>query len=230
MLKILGVAGSALSGLHGAGHDADSQAAVARWTGVAQQDTPYTVTLTAPLNMGVDNMYAGHRSHSSHSSHSSHYSSSGGSYRAPSPPPAPYVPAQTYTPPSTPSLAPSRRSRTSSPRSSGSGSYVTPDTNTLTATPELSPYANSPNSSSYPNEPQTLAPSRATADQLTLMIMRVQAALLSKGYDPGAIDGVMNQETRATLLAYQISHGLNRTGTMTTETLNSLGVSIPRQP
>nr|WP_313225421.1 hypothetical protein [Stenotrophomonas pavanii] len=33
------------------------------------------------------------------------------------------------------------------------------------------------------------------ADALKLLIMRVQAALYSKGYDPGAIDGVLTPET-----------------------------------
>jgi His-Xaa-Ser repeat protein HxsA len=58
------------------------------------------------------------------------------------------------------------------------------------------------------------------------MIMRVQAALYSKGYDPGAIDGVMGEKTRSALRKFQQDHGLIATGSMTTETLNALGVRL----
>jgi His-Xaa-Ser repeat protein HxsA len=53
-----------------------------------------------------------------------------------------------------------------------------------------------------------------------MLIMRVQAALFSKSYGPGAIDGVMSTQTRAALRAFQKDHGLPVTGTMTTQSLN----------
>jgi His-Xaa-Ser repeat protein HxsA len=58
------------------------------------------------------------------------------------------------------------------------------------------------------------------------MIMRVQAALYSKGYDPGAIDGVLTEATKAALRKFQAKHGLPVNGAMTTQTLNALGVAI----
>ncbi|KLI97875.1 peptidoglycan-binding protein [Luteimonas sp. FCS-9] len=56
--------------------------------------------------------------------------------------------------------------------------------------------------------------------------MRVQAALFSRNYDPGAIDGVMSTKTQAALRAFQTAHGLSVTGTMTTETLTALSVRL----
>ncbi|EPG2130868.1 peptidoglycan-binding protein [Stenotrophomonas maltophilia] len=64
------------------------------------------------------------------------------------------------------------------------------------------------------------------ADVLKLLIMRVQAALYSKGYDPGAIDGVLTPETQSALRMFQLAHGIRATGTMTTPTLDALGVRI----
>jgi His-Xaa-Ser repeat protein HxsA len=59
-----------------------------------------------------------------------------------------------------------------------------------------------------------------------MMIMRVQAALYSKGYNPGAIDGQLTEATKAALRKYQAAHGLSSTGTMTTETLSALGIAL----
>jgi His-Xaa-Ser repeat protein HxsA len=199
MLKTLSLASATLSGLQGALHDPEGQASIARWVGVAQQDQGYTVTLTAPLNMSIDNIYAGHRSHASHSSHrshsshSSHYSGSGGTYSTPPSAPAPYVAPRPPTP--------------------------------TRLTPSSSPYSTP--ASPYTATPQTLSPStRPTTDQLMVMIMRVQAALYSRGYDPGAIDGSLGLQTRSALSSFQSAQGLSATGTMTTETLNALGVKI----
>jgi len=64
------------------------------------------------------------------------------------------------------------------------------------------------------------------ADALKLLIMRVQAALYSKGYDPGAIDGVLTPETQSALRMFQLAHGIRATGTMTTPTLDALGVRL----
>ncbi|WP_372929821.1 peptidoglycan-binding protein [Shewanella putrefaciens] len=57
--------------------------------------------------------------------------------------------------------------------------------------------------------------------------MRVQISLLRNGYNIGAIDGLMGPSTSLALKSYQKDMGLKVTGTMTTETLTSLGVSLP---
>ncbi len=69
------------------------------------------------------------------------------------------------------------------------------------------------------------SPRKDPAD-LKMLIMRVQAALFSRGYDPGAIDGVMGAETQAALRQFQKDHGLPITGTMTTQSLNFWGVRL----
>jgi His-Xaa-Ser repeat protein HxsA len=58
------------------------------------------------------------------------------------------------------------------------------------------------------------------------MIMRVQAALYAKGYDPGAIDGELTESTKLALRRFQSAHGLAVTGKMTTQTMNALGVAL----
>ncbi|TPG05056.1 peptidoglycan-binding protein [Rhodanobacter glycinis] len=58
------------------------------------------------------------------------------------------------------------------------------------------------------------------------MIMRVQAALYAKGYDPGAIDGELTESTKLALRKFQSEHGEAVTGKMTTQTMNALGVAL----
>jgi len=58
------------------------------------------------------------------------------------------------------------------------------------------------------------------------MIMRVQAALYARGYDPGAIDGEMSTKTKEALRLFQTARGLPANAKMTTETLNALGVAL----
>lgn len=184
MRKSLALTGAALAAAQGTVHSADHAATKAHLTELAIRDADFTVTLAAPLNVNIHNMYASHASHSSHASHASHSSGSGGSYRA-----APvYVPS--YTPSPTP--APSTM-------------------------PDLGP------SAAPLMLPNT---TRANGDQLKMMIMRVQAALYSKGYDPGAIDGVMTSETKLALAKFQSAHGLPANSKMTTATLNALGVAL----
>lgn len=54
--------------------------------------------------------------------------------------------------------------------------------------------------------------------------MRMQIALHKIGLYGGAVDGVLNAETKEALTEYQTLKNLSATGLMTTETLNSLGV------
>ena len=56
-------------------------------------------------------------------------------------------------------------------------------------------------------------------------VQKVQRALLSAGYTPGAIDGVLGSQTLAAVDRYQRAKGL-ATGGLTFDTLKSLGVSV----
>jgi His-Xaa-Ser repeat protein HxsA len=191
MRKSLALTGTALAAAQGTAHGTDNAANAAHLADLAVHDADFAVTLAAPLNVNVHNMYASHASHSSHSSHashSSHSSGSGGSYRA----------APAYTPSYSPAYSPAPAPAPSTMPNLGPG-----------ASPLVSPSS-----------------TRASGDQLKMMIMRVQAALYSKGYDPGAIDGVMSSQTKAALAKFQGAHGLPANSKMTTATLNALGVAI----
>jgi His-Xaa-Ser repeat protein HxsA len=61
---------------------------------------------------------------------------------------------------------------------------------------------------------------------LKTMIMRVQLALMTRGYDPGAVDGVLTEETKAALRSFQKSRGFAESGRLTTETLTALGIQL----
>jgi len=56
-------------------------------------------------------------------------------------------------------------------------------------------------------------------------VQKVQRALLSAGYTPGPIDGVLGSQTMAAVDRYQRTKGL-ATGGLTFDTLKSLGVSV----
>jgi His-Xaa-Ser repeat protein HxsA len=118
----------------------------------------------------------------------------------------------------------------SSHYSGSGGSYASPATPATPATPSTSNLNDSSQQSSSANttKPAQTTPNaqRPNADQLAMMIMRVQAALYSKGYDPGAIDGQLSEATKLALRKFQGARGLAVTGSMTTETLSALGVSI----
>jgi His-Xaa-Ser repeat protein HxsA len=189
MRKSLAVAGAAWSALHGVAHGSDNADRNKGLTDLAVRDGDFAVTLTAPLNVNVRNMYASHSSHSSHSSHASHSSGSSGIYRA--------------SPDYTPAYTPADTSSAPAPAPAPTHSY----------SPGVQPLIS------------TGTP-RPTVDQLRLMIMRMQAALYAKGYDPGAIDGELTESTKLALQKFQGAHGLAVTGKMTTQTMNALGVAL----
>jgi hypothetical protein len=54
---------------------------------------------------------------------------------------------------------------------------------------------------------------------------QVQQALKAKGYDPGAINGVMSSQTQEALRRFQKENGLQVTGTVDAQTAKALGVS-----
>lgn len=60
------------------------------------------------------------------------------------------------------------------------------------------------------------------------LIRRVQMGLIIKGYEPGTIDGKMGEQTRSALKLFQTHQGLSADGAMGTQTLNALGVIVPR--
>jgi hypothetical protein len=55
-------------------------------------------------------------------------------------------------------------------------------------------------------------------------VAAVQQRLAREGYYGGQIDGVFGQETRAAIAEYQSNHGLRVTGSLTTDTLQALGL------
>ncbi|HHQ4663848.1 TPA: His-Xaa-Ser repeat protein HxsA, partial [Aeromonas veronii] len=69
---------------------------------------------------------------------------------------------------------------------------------------------------------------RLTANDSAMMdlVMRVQLALFTKGYDVGIIDGKIGPKTRAQIKRYQSDNRLSSTGTLTTSLLTSLGIQI----
>ncbi|UST92737.1 His-Xaa-Ser repeat protein HxsA [Pseudomonas siliginis] len=147
------------------------------------------------------NIYAAHRSHSSHSSHSSHYSGSSG-YSAPRTYTAPNT--SYYTPPA--STGSTYRSATSSP----STTTTTPGTGSTTR------------SNAY-----AATPAKPAANDLAMLVRRVQLALMIKSYYSGPIDGVLGNSTRGSLMAFQADSGISSSGKMDTPTLNALGIAIP---
>jgi peptidoglycan hydrolase-like protein with peptidoglycan-binding domain len=57
-------------------------------------------------------------------------------------------------------------------------------------------------------------------------IRKVEQALQSKGHNPGRVDGVMDNDTRAAIRAFQKQNNLSQTGTVDPETAAKLGVSV----
>ena len=55
-------------------------------------------------------------------------------------------------------------------------------------------------------------------------IKKAQEALKNKGHDPGSMDGVMGQQTRQAIRAFQKDNGLKESGTLDAETAEKLGI------
>lgn len=58
----------------------------------------------------------------------------------------------------------------------------------------------------------------------TYDIKKAQEALKNKGHDPGSMDGVMGQQTRQAIRAFQKANGLKESGVLDAETAEKLGV------
>lgn len=168
------------------------------------------IILSDPLNRDSSNLFAGHRSHSSHSSHSS---SRGGGYS--------YYPPD---PPPTPAPEPEPAPRQATPPAS-SGFYSAPES--ARALPS-SRYEPAPPAAitSETGGSKSIRRSVAAPNDLKVLIMRVQVGLIQRGYDVGAVDGEMSTDTSLSLKMFQAASSLKITGTMTTETLNALGIKL----
>jgi hypothetical protein len=57
------------------------------------------------------------------------------------------------------------------------------------------------------------------------LIRRIQQLLISEGFKPGPVDGLLGPQTKVALIAYQIKRGLPVTGTLDEGTLQALGLS-----
>lgn len=123
----------------------------------------------------------------------------------------------------------SHRSHGSHRSSSGGGSYsprpsprVTPPPRQVTPTP---PPIVTPAPRAQP-KPAPSVPGASPQD-LSVMVVRVQAALMRLGYYNGDIDGLLGPKTRAAITKYQQAKSLRQTGRMDIQTLSQLGISIP---
>ncbi len=58
-------------------------------------------------------------------------------------------------------------------------------------------------------------------------VSAVQSDLAKQGYYRGVIDGIYGPQTRVAITRYQSNHGLQVTGSLTTATLQSLGLPQP---
>lgn len=67
---------------------------------------------------------------------------------------------------------------------------------------------------------------KPTPQELSIMVVRAQAALMRRGFYHGDIDGLLGPMTRAALRAFQQVEGIPQTGRMDIETLTRLGISI----
>jgi peptidoglycan hydrolase-like protein with peptidoglycan-binding domain len=60
-------------------------------------------------------------------------------------------------------------------------------------------------------------------------VREVQETLKANGQDPGAVDGIMGEKTRAALKAFQDANGLRATGRVNKQTAEKLGLRNPRR-
>ena len=74
--------------------------------------------------------------------------------------------------------------------------------------------------------PMTTETPPATSKENDL-VATVQQELAREGYYRSQIDGTIGPDTRRAINRYQSDHGLRTTGTLTAETLHSLGLDRP---
>lgn len=93
-------------------------------------------------------------------------------------------------------------------------------------TPSASP--KTPPAQSTPSRKSTAPNQARSKSSLAELVYRVQITLATKGYKVNNFDGVLGNQTRDAIKQYQKDHGLKANGRLSTNTLNSLGISIPR--
>ncbi|WP_420419843.1 His-Xaa-Ser repeat protein HxsA [Pacificispira sp.] len=111
----------------------------------------------------------------------------------------------------------------SSHRSSSGGSYSGSTGSTGSYTPPATGNSTPP-SSVLPQSPATTT-LPGHSEKFRQIVMRVQAALFSRGYYNGSIDGLVGPQTRAAVSKFQRDNGQTITGTLTPELLNALQVA-----
>jgi hypothetical protein len=67
-------------------------------------------------------------------------------------------------------------------------------------------------------------PSASHARWNAMQVKEAQQALKTNGYDPGPVDGIMGPQTREAIKDFQNAKGLQATGTLDTQTAQSLGL------
>ncbi len=87
------------------------------------------------------------------------------------------------------------------------------------------PAATSPAPEREPGTSTTLP--TPSPQNLSMLTVRVQTALMRQGYYKGDIDGIPGPQTGAAIIEYQKAQELPQTGRMDTQTLARLGISIP---
>ena len=63
----------------------------------------------------------------------------------------------------------------------------------------------------------------------SLEIRSIQQALIDKGYEPGAVDGMWGNLTRAAVWNFQQKNGIDPSGEVDPQTLSALGVTLAGQ-
>ena len=144
---------------------------------------------------------ASHSSHSSQSSHSSHVSGYGGhaSHYSGSTVPAYSPPVYSPPPAPTPSPGPAPRPQ---------GLYGSPGSTDGSSASAVT----------------TTEAKKFTKDELSDFIQKVQIALITRGYDPGPVDGVYSEKMKQALGQFQSANGLKVTNLMDLKTLRQLNV------
>ena len=110
-------------------------------------------------------------------------------------------------------------------RSSSGGARQAPST----PQPQYRIQPSNPAPSETPSIAPRIEPSipKPTPQDMLTMVIRVQAALMRRGFYDGDIDGLLGPKTRAALQAFQQTEGIPQTGRMDIATLTRLGISIP---
>ena len=94
--------------------------------------------------------------------------------------------------------------------------------------PEYQPRSSNPAPSVIPDSTSRIERTipKPTPQELSIMVVRAQAALMRRGFYHGDIDGLLGPMTREALRAFQQVEGIPQTGRMDIETLTRLGISI----